>query len=81
MREEDNLPRGKDIVNPNCPDATWDISGLFTFDNNIMYIIKMGRILSDYDLPIESVHGCYPLMWNNGRGLKYETKDYKSIAT
>ncbi len=67
IKDDDSLPSGKDILNPICPEAKWDVSGLFVFDNFFHSLIQTGRKIFDCDLPIESIHGCYPLMWNNGR--------------
>jgi len=61
----DNLLQNDNILN--YPEAKWDVSGLFNFEQQFINLIEAGKNIFNCTLPIESIHGCYPLMWNNGR--------------
>jgi len=67
MTIHDKLPNGNKILNPDLPDANWDISGLFNFDTEIIDLINMCHYIFNCDIPIKSVHGNYPVLWNSGR--------------
>jgi len=69
----EKIPHGKEILNPLIPDATWDVSGLFTFDDQFTEILNAGRDLHDCEIPIRSIHGCFPVMWNGGRVVDVNT--------
>jgi len=62
------LPKGNDVLHPDWKDAKWDVSGLFTLDENILATVDRTKDRWRATLPIESVHGC-PLYvpWNSGR--------------
>jgi hypothetical protein len=64
------VPYGKDMLNPVCPDAKFDCSGLFEFDGKYFTLLDKARGLFDCVLPIASVHGCFPVMWNGGRVVR-----------
>ena len=68
-----------DILNPQIPDAKWDVSGLFTFDFQFAELLKVGLELFDCSIPIEAIHGCYPIMWNAGRMVDVAAKQRGDI--
>ena len=75
-REKDGLPTGQDILNQFWPEAKWDVSGLFDFDDSFTNLCNV-CLQRACVVPIESVHGCYPLMWNSGRAQQVEEgKEY-----
>jgi len=62
------LPKGEAALRQDILGSKWDVSGLFTLDNNI--IPTVDRTLDRWGarLPIESVHGCpMHIPWNSGR--------------
>ena len=69
------------ILNPRVPDADWDLSGLFTFDHEFSDIIRLGKIFYDCDIPIKSIHGCYPVMWNAGRIVDVKAEFWGDFKT
>ena len=56
-----------ELLNPKIPSATWDLSGLFVFDQNFWHLLEIGKHFYDCDIPIKSIHGCFAVMWNAGR--------------
>ena len=56
-----------DILNPDWPDAKWDIGGLFVHDDNIFQLLDQIQNRYACILPITSVFGCYNVMWQGGR--------------
>ena len=69
------------ILNPRVPDADWDLSGLFTFDHEFSDIIRLGKTFYDCDIPIKSIHGCYPVMWNAGRIVDVKAEFWGDFKT
>jgi hypothetical protein len=67
VRKSNKVPHGKDILNPNWPEAKWDLGGLFVHDNDIFKILDGVKRKYDCILPIESVFGCYGVVWSGGR--------------
>ena len=66
-KKSNKVPRGKDILNPNWPDATWDIGVLFVHDVDLLKLLDKIQRHYSYVLPIKSVFGCYNVMWSGGR--------------
>ncbi len=68
MRLKSNkVPHGQDILNPEWPDAKWDVGGLFVHDDNIFQLLDNIKQRYDCVLPITSVFGCYNVRWQGGR--------------
>ena len=65
--KSNKVPHGQDILNPDWPDAKWDIGGLFVHDDNIFQLLDQIQNRYDCILPITSVFGCYNVMWQGGR--------------
>ena len=61
------LPYGKDILNPEWPEATWDVGTLFVHDDNIINFYDTIKKRFGFALSIKSVFGCYNVMWSGGR--------------
>jgi hypothetical protein len=72
--KEDKVPYGNNILNPLIPDALWDLSGLFSFDYNFHSLFRETKDFYDCELPIKSIHGCYPLAWNGGRRVDVKSR-------
>jgi len=75
-----NLKTGKDILNPNWPDAKWNVSGLFTHDALIQLLASKSASHFDCQM-IESVHGSLPVRWNSGRLQNTALNKEKDITT
>ena len=58
---------GTDILNPNWPDAQWDVSGMFYHDWLLLDASRRIEEWFDCRLPIVSLHGSYGLLWQGGR--------------
>ena len=67
VRKSNKVPHGKDILNPDWPEAKWDLGALFVHDNNVFNILDEVKRKYDCILPIKSVFGCYNVMWSGGR--------------
>ena len=67
VRKSNKVPHGKDILNPDWPEAKWDLGVLFVHDNNVFNILDEVKRKYDCILPIKSVFGCYNVMWSGGR--------------
>jgi hypothetical protein len=61
------IPHGQDVLNKDCPEATWDVGGLFIHDQNIFKILDIFKQKHNCILPIKSVFGCYGVRWSGGR--------------
>lgn len=57
------------------PDAEWNISGLFSHDDIILYFYDLMKECG-IELPI-TVHGNIPCKWNSGRLIKGVSEDYQ----
>ncbi len=79
MADGHGFPHGREILNPNCPEARWDVSGLFEHDMKFFQLVEASKRLFGCDLPIESVHGCHCIMWNSGRVYPYQMR-YRSMG-
>ena len=64
------LPFGQSMLNPILPGVNYDVSGLFKYDDQYIRIINRAKLLYNCVLPIKTVHGCYPVLWNGGRDQK-----------
>jgi len=65
--KENKVPTGQNILNPNWPDATWDIGVLFVHDDHIISLLEEAREYYQCILPIKSVFGCFNVQWSGGR--------------
>lgn len=57
--------------------VTFDVAGLFSFTPLILKLIQVVKNKLGYTLPISSIYGCPPLVWNGGRIIldHYTNKD------
>ena len=63
---EQYLKTGKEILNPNWPEAKWNVSGLFIHDAVIQTLLS--NAISQFGCRfVESVHGAPLVKWNSGR--------------
>ncbi len=65
--KSNRIPCGNDILNPEWPEAMWDVGTLFLYDNEIINFFDVIQKKYECSLPIESVFGCYNVMWSGGR--------------
>lgn len=76
---EEYLKTGRDILNPNWPDAKWNVSGLFIHDHLICMLSS--NVQSQFNCRfVESVHGAPLVKWNSGR-IQKTTLDPKNLST
>lgn len=57
-------------LNPDWPDAVWDVSGAFTNDRELIAFHDFCRLLLGFE-PFNIVHGAPLCTWNSGRVLKH----------
>lgn len=70
------------LLNPWWPDARWDVSGAFSFDNDLVPLYRM--IFGELGIePFSSVHGAPLCLWGGGRfkwQFHYEPADIQRIV-
>lgn len=57
-------------INPDWPDAVWDVSGAFVNDRELIAFFDFCRLLLKFE-PFHIVHGAPLCIWNSGRVLKH----------
>lgn len=66
------------MINQNAlrfSDVTWNISGLFTHDNALLFYFDL---MKECGIPVNvSVHGCIPCLLNSGRIIRSVSDEYK----
>lgn len=61
------FPTGQDALHRGWQDAKFSVAGLFTHDDVIKKCLTVSENFFSLRLPIESVHGAPPMLWNGGR--------------
>lgn len=67
MRSNFDAPRGEACLNPDIPGATWNLPGLFVFDEVYFEEWRTLRKYFHCTLPIGSISGSRNVLWNSGR--------------
>lgn len=67
-------------VNPDWPDAVWDVSGAFVNDRELVAFHDFCRLLLNFE-PFNIVHGSPLCIWNSGRVLRHLMCDAEEIRT
>ncbi len=76
---EHHLKIGKAILNPNWPEAKWNVSGLFIHDELIQALLS--NAISQFSCRfVESVHGSPLVKWNSGR-IQQTTLNKENLAS
>lgn len=65
-------------LNPDWPDAVWDVSGAFVNDRELIAFHDFCRLLLRFE-PFHIVHGAPLCTWNSGRVLKHLMRDAEEI--
>lgn len=65
-------------LNPDWPDAVWDVSGAFVNDRELIAFHDFCRLLLHVE-PFNIVHGAPLCIWNSGRVLKHLIRDAEEI--
>ena len=65
-------------LNPDWPDAVWDVSGAFVNDRELIAFYDFCKILLGFE-PFNIVHGSPLCTWNSGRVLKHLMCDAEEI--
>lgn len=60
-------PIGPRALHRDWPDARFNVSGLFIYDDLILNLIRLVQDTLNCRLPIASLHGSPPVPWNAGR--------------
>ena len=64
---KNKIPDLKNVLNQNWPDATWTIPALFNNEQALIGLLSEIKKTFGVTLPIRSVYGSYPVMWNGGK--------------
>jgi len=67
MSEKNKLPDLNRVLNQNYPKADWSLPTLFNHEEALIGLVSMVRSAFGIRLPINSVYGCYPVMWTGGK--------------
>jgi len=72
---KNKIPDLKNVLNQNWPDATWTVPALFNNEQAVVGLLSEIKKTFGVTLPIRSVYGSYPVMWNGGKSnlRKYTT--------
>ena len=65
-------------LNPDWPDAVWDVSGAFVNDRELVAFHDFCKLLLGFE-PFNIVHGSPLCTWNSGRVLKHLMRDAEEI--
>ena len=74
---KNKIPELSAVMNKNCPDAIWTVPVLFR--NEQVFVGLVAKLSESFGirLPISSVYGNYPVMWNGG---KSNLREYTTIG-
>lgn len=67
----DTYPTGDQALHRDWPDARFNVSGMFAFDDLILQFIDLVRRTLECRLPIVSLHGAPAVPWNAGRLVRH----------
>ena len=67
-------------LNPQWPEADWDVSGAFTHDRELLSFFDYCRLLLGFE-PFHMVHGSPLCLWNSGRVLQHLLRSAEEIRT
>lgn len=67
-------------LNPDWPDAVWDVSGAFVNDRELIAFHDFCTLLLGFT-PFNIVHGAPLCTWNSGRVLKHLMRDAEEVRT
>ena len=65
-------------LNPQWPEADWDVSGAFTHDRELLSFFDYCRLLLGFE-PFHMVHGAPLCVWNSGRVLQHLLRSAEEI--
>ncbi|MDO4955325.1 MAG: hypothetical protein Q4E43_09350 [Akkermansia sp.] len=65
-------------LNPQWPEADWDVSGAFTHDRELLSFFDYCRLLLGFE-PFHMVHGAPLCLWNSGRVLQHLLRSAEEI--
>ena len=77
MSKEHTIPELSAVLNHNCPEATWTVPTLFKNEQVFIGLVSNLSETFGIRLPIRSVYGNYPVMWNGG---KSNMREYITIG-
>jgi hypothetical protein len=67
----DTYPTGAQALQRDWPDAQFNVSGMFAFDDLLLQFIDLVRRTLNCRLPIVSLHGAPAVPWNAGRLVRH----------
>jgi collagenase-like PrtC family protease len=67
LRIDDGFPLGNAALHPDWPEGRFNVSGMFCFDEVILFFLKVVELGFGCRVGIEAVHGAPTVLWNGGR--------------
>lgn len=67
MRSQFRIPTGDSCINQSIPEATWNLPGLFVFDEFYFSEWQTMREFFKVTPPVNSISGSRNVLWNSGR--------------
>ena len=75
------MPCGRAALHPAWPEASWNLSALFTHDLITLHALGMLKERFDCRPAIDAIHGSLPLPWNGGRISHVPTTNPAAVKT
>jgi hypothetical protein len=67
LRIDDGFPLGAAALHPDWPEARFNVSGLFCFDQVVLFFLKVVELGFGCRVGVEAIHGAPTVLWNGGR--------------
>jgi hypothetical protein len=72
LRIDDGFPLGNAALHPDWPEARFNVSGMFCFDQVVLLFLKVVELGFGCRVGIEAIHGAPTVLWNGGRFTRQE---------
>ena len=67
QRTDDGFPLGIAALHPGWPEGRFNVSGMFSFDQIVLFFLKVVQLGFGCRAGIETIHGAPCVLWNGGR--------------
>jgi hypothetical protein len=74
-RIDDGFPQGNAALHPDWPEGRFNVSGMFSFEQIVLFFLNVVEVGFGCRVGIEAVHGAPFVLWNGGRfdnSLKFD---------
>jgi hypothetical protein len=78
LRIDDGFPLGNAALHPDWQEGRFNVSGMFCFDQLILFFLKAVELGFGCRVGVEAVHGAPFVLWNGGRfaGQEFNQADF-----